>query len=89
VPGLAKTLTVNTLAGVIGGSFKRIQFTAGTWCRRISLETRLYNQKTGDFLDAARSPCFANPAARRRDQTAPPAQGANRPLLEVMAGTGR
>ncbi|MEQ1770712.1 MAG: AAA family ATPase, partial [Devosia sp.] len=27
VPGLAKTLTVNTLADVVGGSFKRIQFT--------------------------------------------------------------
>ena len=27
VPGLAKTLTVKTLAGVVGGSFKRVQFT--------------------------------------------------------------
>src|SRR3954454_21214562 len=27
VPGLAKTLTVKTIAEVVGGSFKRIQFT--------------------------------------------------------------
>ncbi|MDH4346235.1 MAG: MoxR family ATPase, partial [Thermoleophilia bacterium] len=27
VPGLAKTLTVKTTAGVLGGSFARIQFT--------------------------------------------------------------
>ena len=31
VPGLAKTLTVNTLARTVRGSFKRIQFTPDFW----------------------------------------------------------
>ena len=43
VPGLAKTLTVKTLARTIQGSFKRIQFTPDL------VGTRMYNQKTGEF----------------------------------------
>src|SRR3954469_20616024 len=48
VPGLAKTLTVNTLAEVVGGSFKRIQFTPDLVPSDL-IGTRIYNQKTGDF----------------------------------------
>ncbi|WP_234483441.1 AAA family ATPase [Noviherbaspirillum pedocola] len=48
VPGLAKTLTVKTLARTIRGSFKRIQFTPDLVPADL-IGTRIYNQKTGDF----------------------------------------
>ena len=46
VPGLAKTLTVNTLARVVQGGFKRIQFTPDLLPADL-IGTRIYNQKTG------------------------------------------
>jgi MoxR-like ATPase len=48
VPGLAKTLTVKTLAQTIHGSFKRIQFTPDLVPADL-VGTRIYNQKAGDF----------------------------------------
>src|SRR5512136_3498548 len=48
VPGLAKTLAIKTLAQVIGGEFKRIQFTPDLVPADL-VGTRIYNQKTGDF----------------------------------------
>src|SRR5512136_3195680 len=48
VPGLAKTLAIKTLAQVIGGEFKRIQFTPDLVPADL-VATRIYNQKTGDF----------------------------------------
>jgi len=48
VPGLAKTLTVKTLARALQGSFKRIQFTPDLVPADL-VGTRVYNQKTGDF----------------------------------------
>jgi MoxR-like ATPase len=48
VPGLAKTLTVKTLARTISGSFKRIQFTPDLVPADL-VGTRIYNQKTGEF----------------------------------------
>ena len=48
VPGLAKTLTVKTLARTIRGTFKRIQFTPDLVPADL-VGTRIYNQKTGDF----------------------------------------
>ena len=48
VPGLAKTLTVNTLAKVIQGQFSRIQFTPDLLPADL-MGSRIYNQKTGDF----------------------------------------
>ena len=48
VPGLAKTLTVKTLASTIQGSFKRIQFTPDLVPADL-VGTRLYNQRTGEF----------------------------------------
>ncbi|MEO8296802.1 MAG: AAA family ATPase, partial [Burkholderiales bacterium] len=45
VPGLAKTLTVKTLAAAIRGSFKRIQFTPDLVPADL-VGTRIYNQKT-------------------------------------------
>ena len=48
VPGLAKTLTVKTLARTVRGSFKRIQFTPDLVPSDL-VGTRIYNQKTGEF----------------------------------------
>ena len=58
VPGLAKTLTVSTLARVMQGSFKRIQFTPDLVPADLT-GTRIYNQKTGDFTTQL-GPVFAN-----------------------------
>jgi len=48
VPGLAKTLTVKTLASAVQGQFKRIQFTPDLVPADL-VGTRMYNQRTGDF----------------------------------------
>src|ERR1700757_795820 len=48
VPGLAKTLTVKTLARTVRGQFKRIQFTPDLVPADL-VGTRIYNQKTGEF----------------------------------------
>jgi MoxR-like ATPase len=48
VPGLAKTLTVKTLARTLRGSFKRIQFTPDLVPADL-VGTRVFNQKTGEF----------------------------------------
>ena len=58
VPGLAKTLTVKTLANVVQGRFKRIQFTPDLVPADL-VGTRIYNQKTGDFSTSL-GPVFAN-----------------------------
>jgi MoxR-like ATPase len=58
VPGLAKTLTVSTLARVMRGSFKRIQFTPDLVPADL-IGTRIYNQKTGEFATQL-GPVFAN-----------------------------
>ena len=48
VPGLAKTLTIKTLANTVRGNFKRIQFTPDLVPADL-VGTRIYNQKTGEF----------------------------------------
>jgi MoxR-like ATPase len=48
VPGLAKTLTVKTLAATLRGSFKRIQFTPDLVPADL-VGTRIYSPKTGEF----------------------------------------
>ena len=66
VPGLAKTLTVKTLARAVRGTFKRIQFTPDLVPADL-VGTRIYNQKTGDFATSL-GPVFTPSAARRRNQ---------------------
>ena len=66
VPGLAKTLTVKTLAQTMRGTFKRIQFTPDLVPADL-VGTRIYNQKTGEFSTSL-GPVFTQPAAGRRDQ---------------------
>jgi MoxR-like ATPase len=48
VPGLAKTLTVKTLAQTLRGSFKRIQFTPDLVPADL-IGTRVFNPRTGEF----------------------------------------
>ncbi len=80
VPGLAKTLTVKTLARTMRGSFKRIQFTPDLVPADL-VGTRIYNQKTGDF-GTSLGPVFANLLLADEINRAPAkVQSA---LLEVM-----
>jgi MoxR-like ATPase len=80
VPGLAKTLTVNTLARTLAGSFKRIQFTPDLLPADL-VGTRMYNQKTGDFTTVL-GPVFCNLLLADEINRAPAkVQSA---LLEVM-----
>src|SRR5574339_805322 len=80
VPGLAKTLTVRTLARTMRGSFKRIQFTPDLLPADL-VGTRIYNQKTGDFSTTL-GPVFANLLLAEDINRAPAkVQSA---LLEVM-----
>jgi MoxR-like ATPase len=80
VPGLAKTLTVNTLARVLHGTFKRIQFTPDLLPADL-IGTRVYNQKTGSFSTEL-GPVFANLLLADEINRAPAkVQSA---LLEVM-----
>jgi MoxR-like ATPase len=58
VPGLAKTLTVKTLAQVVGGSFRRIQFTPDLVPADL-VGTRVYRPDTGRF-DVELGPVFGN-----------------------------
>src|SRR5664279_4530588 len=58
VPGLAKTMAIKTVADVIGGEFKRIQFTPDLVPADL-VGTRIYNQKTGDFSTSL-GPVFTN-----------------------------
>jgi MoxR-like ATPase len=58
VPGLAKTLTVKTVADVLGGSFKRLQFTPDLVPADL-VGTRIYRPNTGDF-DTELGPVFCN-----------------------------
>jgi MoxR-like ATPase len=58
VPGLAKTLTVKTLAAVLGGSYSRIQFTPDLVPADL-VGTRVYRPDTGSF-DTELGPVFCN-----------------------------
>jgi len=58
VPGLAKTLTVRTLAGVIGGTFQRLQFTPDLLPADVT-GTQVFDPATSEFV-AHRGPVFAN-----------------------------
>ena len=49
VPGLAKTLTVRTLAETISTSFSRIQFTPDLLPADV-VGTQIYDQSTGQFM---------------------------------------
>ena len=80
VPGLAKTLTIKTLAETVRGNFKRIQFTPDLVPADL-VGTRIYNQKTGEFSTSL-GPVFTNLLLADEINRAPAkVQSA---LLEVM-----
>ncbi|HSJ25862.1 MAG TPA: MoxR family ATPase [Longimicrobiales bacterium] len=80
VPGLAKTLTVRSLAETMDAEFERIQFTPDLLPADV-VGTMIYNQRTGDFV-ARRGPIFANVLLADEINRAPPkVQSA---LLEAM-----
>ena len=58
VPGLAKTLAINTLSKCIGGQFSRIQFTPDLLPADL-VGTMIYNQKKEEFT-IKKGPVFAN-----------------------------
>jgi MoxR-like ATPase len=58
VPGLAKTMTIKTVADVLGGSFKRIQFTPDLVPSDL-VGTRIYRPDSGRF-DTELGPVFCN-----------------------------
>ncbi len=58
VPGLAKTLTVKTLAQTLGGSFRRVQFTPDLVPSDL-VGTRIYRPDSGKF-DTELGPVFGN-----------------------------
>src|SRR5512143_2615802 len=80
VPGLAKTLTVKTLARTMRGTFRRIQFTPDLVPADL-VGTRVYNQKSGEFSTTL-GPVFTNLLLADEINRAPAkVQSA---LLEVM-----
>ncbi|HUF50514.1 MAG TPA: MoxR family ATPase [Longimicrobiales bacterium] len=80
VPGLAKTLTVRSLAESMAATFERIQFTPDLLPADV-VGTMIYNQRTGEFT-ARRGPIFANVLLADEINRAPPkVQSA---LLEAM-----
>ncbi|KAB7731343.1 AAA domain-containing protein [Rudanella paleaurantiibacter] len=58
VPGLAKTLTINTLAKVLQLDFQRIQFTPDLLPADL-IGTMIFNQRTAEF-EVKQGPIFAN-----------------------------
>jgi MoxR-like ATPase len=81
VPGLAKTLTVSTMARVIGGTFSRLQFTPDLVPADI-VGTRIWRPSREEF-DIEWGPVFANVVLVDEINRAPAkVQSA---LLEVMA----
>ena len=81
LPGLAKTLTIKTVADVISTSFQRIQFTPDLLPADL-VGTIIYNQKTGEFSPKL-GPIFSNIILADEINRAPAkVQSA---LLEAMA----
>ena len=58
VPGLAKTLAINTLSKAVAGSFSRVQFTPDLLPADV-VGTMIYNIKANDFT-IKKGPVFAN-----------------------------
>jgi MoxR-like ATPase len=58
VPGLAKTLTVRTVAGVLGGTFQRLQFTPDMLPADVT-GTQIFDPATSSFVPH-KGPVFAN-----------------------------
>ena len=80
VPGLAKTLAINTLSNAVHGSFSRIQFTPDLLPADV-IGTMIYNVKENDFT-IKKGPIFANFVLADEINRAPPKTQAA--MLEAM-----
>ena len=80
VPGLAKTLTVKSLAQVMGGTFGRVQFTPDLVPADVT-GTRIYNTRTSEFVTEP-GPIFVNVLLANEINRAPAKVQSS--LLEVM-----
>src|SRR5690606_4669501 len=85
VPGVAKTLAVETVAKVVGGTFARLQFTPDLVPADI-LGTRIYRQGREEF-DVELGPVVANFVLADEINRAP--AKVRSAMLEVMAGRHR
>ena len=80
VPGLAKTLTVNTLAATMKAQFQRIQFTPDLLPADL-IGTMIYNPRSGEF-SPKKGPIFSNIIlADEINRTPPKTQAA---MLQTM-----
>ena len=70
VPGLAKTLTIKTTAAVLGGTFRRVQFTPDLVPSDL-VGTRIYRPDTGGF-DTEQGPSSATSSSPTRSTARPP-----------------
>src|SRR5262249_36411881 len=80
VPGVAKTLAVETIARVVGGTFARIQFTPDLVPADV-VGTRIYRQSSEAF-DIELGPVFVNFLLPH--QINPPPPTLHSPLLQLM-----
>lgn len=81
VPGLAKTLAINTLSKAVKGKFSRIQFTPDLLPADV-VGTMIFNMKENDF-SIKKGPIFANFVLADEINRAPPAK-VQSALLEAM-----
>ena len=70
VPGLAKTLTIKTTAAVLGGTFRRVQFTPDLVPSDL-VGTRIYRPDTGELRHRGRAPSSATSCSRTRSTGRP------------------
>src|SRR5690606_263150 len=80
VPGLAKTLAINTLAQAVDGSFSRMQYTPAILPADV-VRTLSYDMKQNDFTIKKR-PIFANMVLAHEINRAP--AKVQSPILEAM-----
>jgi MoxR-like ATPase len=69
VPGLAKTLAINTLSKALNGAFSRIQFTPDLLPADV-VGTMIYNMKSNSF-EIKKGPYFRQFCIGRRNQQSP------------------
>ncbi len=84
VPGLAKTLTVKTVADTLDASFHRIQFTPDLLPADL-VGTMVYNQQRGEFF-VRKGPVFANLILADEINRAPASLRAGRSALWPARG---
>ena len=88
VPGLAKTLTIKTLADVLGGSFKRIQFTPDLMPSDL-IGTRIYHPADATFETIMSVSVGARPQASEAavNRARPPSSSRRRPSMSPSRPT--